>query len=149
MIRGLQLYTAYTVHFVVWQIWLRSPNLIYANSTYSHVYYEKCTLNIVLFSKLKWPPMCITSQFAKLMFTKHTSYTITSYCKLSIIITTYLLSLSILFELYQHDNWKRISTNTAVCRNIMQLMLSSHFILKYCIFWINATFLISSQCGTI
>ena len=29
------------------------------------MYYEQCTLNIVLFTKLECPPMCITSQFAK------------------------------------------------------------------------------------
>ena len=54
-------------NFAVWQIWLPFPNLMHANTIYKHVYYEKCTLNITPFSKLKCPPMCITSQFAKLI----------------------------------------------------------------------------------
>ena len=40
---------------------------MYAKSTYNHVHYEQCTINITLLAKLKSPPMCIMSQFAKLI----------------------------------------------------------------------------------
>ena len=40
------------------------------------MYYEQCTLNIALFAKLKSLPMCITSQFANLLFAKYTMYTV-------------------------------------------------------------------------
>ena len=57
---------------LVWRFgeyWLQLPNLMYANTTYNHVlllllYYEQCTLSI---AKLKSPPMCVMSQFAKLI----------------------------------------------------------------------------------
>ena len=51
----------------IWQIWLQSPNLMYANTTYNHVNYEQCTLNIALFDKPKCSPMCMMSQFTKLI----------------------------------------------------------------------------------
>ena len=54
-------------NFAVWQIWLRSPNLMYANTTYNHMYYEQYTLNIALFAKLECLSMCIASQFTKLI----------------------------------------------------------------------------------
>ena len=54
-------------NLVVWWICLQSPNFMYANITYNHVHYEQCTLNIALFAKLNCPPICITSQFAKLI----------------------------------------------------------------------------------
>ena len=44
----------------------QSSNLMYANTTYNHVYYEQCILNTTLFTKLKYPLMCVMSQFAKL-----------------------------------------------------------------------------------
>ena len=46
-------------NLVVWHTWLRSPNLMYDNTTCNHVYYEQCTLNVALFAKLKCPPMCM------------------------------------------------------------------------------------------
>ena len=66
-------------NLVLWQIWLQSPNLMYANGTYNHMFCEHCTLNIVLFAKLKCPPMCITSQFAKLTVRQYTAYTVLKY----------------------------------------------------------------------
>ena len=40
---------------------------MYTNTTYHHVYYEQRTLKIILFVKLKCPPICIISQFFKLI----------------------------------------------------------------------------------
>ena len=54
-------------NLTIWQIRLRSPNLMYTNTPYNHMYYEQCTLNIILFAKLKSLQVCITSQFAKLI----------------------------------------------------------------------------------
>ena len=36
--------------------------------------YEKRTLNIAMFTKLKCPPICIMSQFTKLIFARYTVY---------------------------------------------------------------------------
>ena len=78
---------SYAVHLMVILVWwfgkfgsdrqtLCMPTL----RTYNHVYYEQCTLNIALFTKLKCPLMCITSQFfPKLLFTKCATYTVHSY----------------------------------------------------------------------
>ena len=53
---------------MVWQIWLQSPNLImYTNTTYNHMYYEQVHSISPFFAKLKSLPMCITSQFTKLI----------------------------------------------------------------------------------
>ena len=41
--------------------------LMYTNTTYNRVYYEQCTLNITLFTKLKCTPMHTMSQFTKLI----------------------------------------------------------------------------------
>ena len=68
--------TVYAVHLVViltWQFGEFSCDhqilctVCQLNTTHNHVYYEQCTLNITLFAKLNIPPMCITSQFAKLI----------------------------------------------------------------------------------
>ena len=40
---------------------------MYTNTTYNHMYYEQCTVNIALFAKPKYLPICITSQFTKLI----------------------------------------------------------------------------------
>ena len=58
----------------VWLVWLQPPNLMFTKSTYNHMYYQQYTLNIILFSKLKSSPMCITSNFTKLIFVKYTTY---------------------------------------------------------------------------
>ena len=54
-------------NLVIWRIWFQSLNLMYAKSTYNHVHYEQCTITIILLVTLKSPPMCIMSQFAKLI----------------------------------------------------------------------------------
>ena len=56
-------------NLVVGPFWLQTPNLMYTNTTCNHVYCEQCALNITLFAKLKLkcPPMCVTSQFTKLV----------------------------------------------------------------------------------
>ena len=35
-------------------------HLMYTNTTYTHVYYKQCALNIALFAKLKCPLICQT-----------------------------------------------------------------------------------------
>ena len=55
------------INLVVWQIWLRLPNLMYANTTYNHMYYEQCTLNITLFANRKCPPLHIMCQLTELI----------------------------------------------------------------------------------
>ena len=63
-------------NLAVRQFWLRSLNLMYANTTWNHVYYEASWSNVHSISpdsispytfKLKYPPMCIMSQFTKLI----------------------------------------------------------------------------------
>ena len=61
-------------NLVVWQFWLRSPNLMYANTTYNHVYYETMYTQYHPFAKPDnvhyvpilqnyWPPNILCIQY--------------------------------------------------------------------------------------
>ena len=59
-------------NLVVWRLWLQSPNLMYANTTYNHVYYEatytQCRPEISANVQI------IMFQFPKLIVRKYTTF---------------------------------------------------------------------------
>ena len=80
---------------VVWRFRNRSPNLMYANTNHSHVYYEyyivrKSTLNIALFAKLKnFHQFALHSNSPNLIFAKCNMYTVYMTCFATSVICMY------------------------------------------------------------
>ena len=72
------MHSAYCIHGTFGRdfnlaVWLQLPNLIYANTTYNHMYYEYCTLSIALFTKLNICQCTLHPNSPNLLSAKYTA----------------------------------------------------------------------------